>query len=102
MFLNIQTREKIQDIIRRITMNEEITLEERIFVENHAKNSSSIWAWLKMAISLRRHGDLNQEGIKGLIQSLSLDGLEIENDFNPNNDDIYEWFNGAPEWVRRS
>ena len=102
MFLSIHTREKIQDIIRRISTNEEITLKERIFVENHAKNSSSISAWLKRAISLRRHGDQNKKNLNGLIQSLALDGLELENQFNSKNDDIYDWFHGAPKWVRRS
>tara|TARA_Y100000589_G_scaffold292260_1_gene296301 strand:+ start:638 stop:946 length:309 start_codon:yes stop_codon:yes gene_type:complete len=102
MFLSIQTREKIQEIIRRISVNEDITLQERIFVENHAKHSSSIWTWLKRASSLRRHGKQNQESINGLIQSLTLDGLEKENHFNPKNDDIAEWFSGAPDWVRRS
>ena len=102
MLLSIQTREKIQDIMRKISTNEEVTLKERIFVQNHANNSSSIWAWLKRAISLRRHSDQNQEGINGLIQSLALDGLESDNHFNPKNDDIGEWFCGASEWVRRS
>tara|TARA_Y100000589_G_scaffold187940_1_gene177906 strand:+ start:1109 stop:1417 length:309 start_codon:yes stop_codon:yes gene_type:complete len=102
MFLSLQTREKIQEIIKRISTNQEITLQERIFVENHAKNSSSIWTWLRRANSLRRHGEQNQESINGLIQSLGLDGLERENQFNPKNDDIAEWFIGAPDWVRRS
>tara|TARA_B100000212_G_scaffold28320_1_gene18695 strand:- start:176 stop:484 length:309 start_codon:yes stop_codon:yes gene_type:complete len=102
MFLSIQTREKIQDIIRRISIKEEITLQERIFVETYAKNSSTIMASLKRASSLRRHGNQNQKSINGLIQSLALDGLELENQYNPKNDDIYEWFNGAPKWVRRS
>ena len=102
MFLSIQTREKIKEIIRRISLNEKVTLNERIFVENHAKKSSSIWTWLKRANSIRRHGEQKQESINGLIQSLGLDGLEHENHFNPKNDDIAEWFTGAPEWVRRS
>jgi len=102
MFLSIQTREKIQEIIKRISINEKVTLQERIFVENHAKSSSSIFTWLKRANSLRRHGEQNQESINGLIQSLGLDGLDSENQFNPKNDDIAEWFSGAPDWVRRS
>tara|TARA_Y100000589_G_C27049381_1_gene586621 strand:- start:191 stop:499 length:309 start_codon:yes stop_codon:yes gene_type:complete len=102
MFVSIQTREKIQEIIKRIAINEEVTLQERIFIENYAKNSSSIWNWLKKAISLRRHGDQNREEINGLIQTLGLDGLEDENHFDPKNDDIAEWFRGAPDWVRRS
>jgi len=102
MFLSIQAREKIKEIIRRISINEEVTLQERIFVENHARHSSSIWTWLKRASSIRRHGEQNQESINGLIQSLGLDGLERENHFNPKNDDIADWFSGAPDWVRRS
>ena len=57
-------------------------MRERIFVENHAKNSSSIFELLK------RHGD--QESINGVIQFLALDGLEFENQFNSKNNDIYE------------
>ena len=102
MFLSFQTIFKIQEIIKKISINEEITLQERIFVEKHAQNNSSIWTSLKKANSLRRHGKQNQESINGLIQSLGLDGLESENHFNPNNDDIADWFKGSPEWVRRS
>ena len=79
MFLSIHTRENIQDIIKRISINQEITFQERIFVENHTKNSSSILAWLKRSIIQRRHGERNQENICGIIQSLALDGLEPEN-----------------------
>ena len=102
MFLSIHTREKIQEIIKRISLNEKVTLQERIFVNNYAKSSSSIFTWLKRANSLRRNGEQNQESINGLIQTLGLDGLETENEFNPKNDDIAEWFSGAPDWVRRS
>jgi len=102
MFLSIHTREKIQEIIKRISLNEKVTLQERIFVNNYAKSSSSIFTWLKRANSLRRNGEQNQESINGLIQTLGLDGLETENEFNPKNDDIAEWFSGSPDWVRRS
>tara|TARA_Y100001933_G_C18767167_1_gene466571 strand:+ start:315 stop:623 length:309 start_codon:yes stop_codon:yes gene_type:complete len=102
MFLSNQTRIKIQEIIKRISLNEEVTLQERIFVEKHAKNSSSVWTWIKRANSLRRHGKQNPESINGLIQSLGLDGLEKENHFDPKNDDIADWFSGSPDWVRRS
>ena len=102
MFLSNQTRIKIQEIIKRISLNEEVTLQERIFVEKHAKHSSSVWTWIKRANSLRRHGKQNPESINGLIQSLGLDGLEKENHFDPKNDDIADWFSGSPDWVRRS
>ena len=102
MVANHQTRLKIKEVLKRISLNEEVSLQERIYVENHAKHSSTIWKWLKEANSLRRHGKQPQEGINGLIQSLCLDGLENENHFDPKNDDIADWFSGSPEWIRRS
>ena len=102
MFLRNQTSVKIQEIIRRISINKEVSLQERIFVEQYAEHSSSIWTWLKKANSLRRHGKQNQESLNGLIQSLGIDGLENENHFNPENDDIANWFSGSPKWIRRS
>ena len=102
MFLTNQTRQKIKGIISRISNDEKVTLEERIYVEKLAKHNSTIWTWLKKANSLRRYGKQNSDGINGLIQSLGLDGLEVENHFDPKNDDIADWFGGSPDWVRRS
>ena len=102
MFLTNQTRQKIKGIISRISNDEKVSLEERIYVEKLAKHNSTIWTWLKKANSLRRYGKQNSDGINGLIQSLGLDGLEVENHFDPKNDDIADWFCGSPDWVRRS
>ena len=102
MFLSNQKRLKIQEIIKRISLDKEVSLNERIFVEKYAKHSSTVWNWLKKANSLRRNGKQDQESINGLIQSLGLDGLERENHFDPKNDDIADWFSGSPDWVRRS
>ncbi len=102
MFLTNQTRQKIKGIISRISNDEKVSLEERIYVEKLAKHNSTIWTWLKKANSLRRYGKQNSDGINGLIQSLGLDGLEVENHFDPKNDDIADWFGGSPDWVRRS
>ena len=102
MFLTNQTRQKIKGIISRISKDEKVSLEERIYVEKLAKHNSTIWTWLKKANSLRRYGKQNSDGINGLIQSLGLDGLEVENHFDPKNDDIADWFGGSPDWVRRS
>ena len=102
MFLTTQTRLRIKNIISRISNDEQISLEERVYVEKLAKHNSTIWTWLKKANSLRRHGKQNEDGINGLIQSLGLNGLEAENHFDPKNDDIADWFSGSPDWVRRS
>ena len=44
----------------------------------------------------------NEGGIDNLLQSFGIDGLDKENHFNPNEDDISDWFGGAPGWLRRS
>ena len=102
MFLTNKTRLKINDIVNRISENEKVSLEERIYVEKLAKHNSTIWTWLKRANSLRRYGKQNSDGINGLIQNLGLDGLETENHFDPKYDDLADWFGGSPDWVRRS
>ena len=102
MFLTNKTRLKIKDILKRISVDETVSLEERIYVEKFSKHNSTISIWLKKANSLRRYGKQNSEGINGLIQSLGLDGLGTETHFDPKNDDIADWFSGSPDWVRRS
>ena len=102
MLLSNQKRLKIREIIKRISLDKEVSLKERIFVEKYAKHCSKISFWLSKANSIRRHGPQNKDSINGLLQSLGLDGLDRENHFNPNKDDISDWFGGSPEWVKRS
>ena len=102
MLISNQKRLKIQEIIRRISSNEEVSLKERTYVEKYAKHCSLISLWLKKACSIRRHGMQNGSSINGLLQSLGIDSLDRENHFNTNKDDIYDWFRGSPEWIKRS
>ena len=102
MLLSNQKRQRIQGIIKRIAQDKSISLEERIYVEKFAQHNSTISLWLKKANRLRRNGEINDVGVDNLLQSLGLDGLEKENHFNPNEDDISDWFSGAPDWLRRS
>ena len=102
MLLSNQKRLKIQGIVKRIAEDKSISLEERIYVEKFAKHNSTISLWLKKANSFRRDGVKNNRGIDGFLQSFGIDGLDKENHFNPNEDDISDWFGGAPSWLRRS
>ena len=101
MLLSNQKRLKIQRIIKRIVQDKSISLEERIYVEKFAQHNSTISLWLKKANSFRRDG-IKKDGIDNLLQSLGIDGLDKENHFNPNEDDISDWFGGASDWLRRS
>ena len=102
MLLSNKKRLKIHGIIKRIAQDKSISLEERIYVEKFAQYNSTISLWLKKANSFRRNGAKNDGGIENLLQSLGIDGLDKENHFNPNVDDISDWFVGAPDWLRRS
>ena len=102
MLLSNEKRLKIQEIIRRISIDKEVSLKERIYVEKYAKHSSIISLWLRKANSIRRHGLQSQDNINGLLQSLGLDGLDKDNDFDPNKDDISDWFGGSSDWIKRS
>ena len=102
MLLSNQKRLKIQGIIRKIAHDKSISLEERIYVEKFAQHSSTISLWLKKANSFRRNGLKSDGGIDSLLQSFGINGLDKENHFNPIEDDISDWFGGAPDWLRRS
>ena len=102
MLLSNQKRLKIQEIIKRISIDKEVSLKERIYVEKYAKHSSIISLWLKKANSIRRHGIQSEDSINGLLQSLGIDGLDKDNDFNPYKDDISDWFGDSPDWLKRS
>ena len=102
MLLSSQKRLKIQEIIKRISLDKEVSLKERIYIEKYAKHSPQISLWLKKANSIRRHGIQSEGGINDLLQSLGIDGLDKENHFDPNKDDISDWFGGAPDWIKRS
>ena len=52
MFLTNNARLKIKDIVKRISIDKPVSLEERIYVEKFAKHNSTIWTWLKKANSL--------------------------------------------------
>ena len=63
MFLTNKTRLKIRNILKRISLDEPVALEERIYVEKFAKHNSTIWTCLKKANSLRRYGKKKTDGI---------------------------------------
>ena len=102
MLISNEKRSRIKEIIKRISLDKEVSLKERIYVEKYAKHSSVISLWLKKANSIRRHGVLKQDSINGLLQSLGIDGLDEENHFDPNKDDISDWFGDSSDWIKRS
>ena len=60
MFLTNKTRLKIKDIVKRISLDEPVALEERIYVEKFAKHNSTIWTCLLYTSPSPRDDELSR------------------------------------------
>ena len=100
--LTTKTRLKLQDILTRLSKNEVVSLDERILVQKYADRNSTVWHWLRKARSIQANGNQEQSSMGGFMQQMNLPGQTSEDHFNGSQDDIGEWFQGSPQWVRRS
>ena len=99
--LTTSSRIRIQKILSRIATGNLVTLEERIYINKHAEKNQNVSCWLRKALlSQRKEGTSNQ--IDKLLHGLDLCSEEPHSAFNPDQDDLGEWFSGAPSWIRRS
>ena len=99
--LTTSSRLRIQEILTRLSMGNQVTLEERIYINKYATKNQHVSSWLRKASRIQR-----KEPIKNHIDEL-LTGLDLGSDepnsiYNPDQDDLGEWFSGAPSWIRRS
>ena len=97
-----KTRLKLQDILTRLSKNEVVSLDERILVQKYADRNSTVWHWLRKARSIQAQGHLDQQSVGGFMQQMNLPGQSTEDHFNGSQDDLGDWFQGSPQWVRRS
>ena len=99
--LTTTSRLRIQEILTRLSIGKQVTLEERIYINKYATRNQNVSSWLRKASRIQR-----KEKIKNHIDEL-LNGLDLSADephvtYNPDHDDLGEWFSGAPSWIRRS
>ena len=99
--LTTSSRLRIQDILTRIAIGKEVTLEERIYINKYATKNQNVSSWLRKAIRLQRNNPISNP-IDELLNELDLSSDEPHSTFNPDQDDLGEWFSGAPSWIRRS
>ena len=99
--LTTSARIRIQEILTRIAKGNEVTLEERIYINKYASRNQNVSAWLRKASYLQRNKH-NSNPIDELINGLDLCSSDPHSTYNPDQDDIGEWFSGAPSWIRRS
>tara|TARA_Y100001968_G_C19214970_1_gene646707 strand:+ start:464 stop:766 length:303 start_codon:yes stop_codon:yes gene_type:complete len=99
--LTTSTRVRIQEILTRISTGNEVTLKERIYLNKYASRDQNVSAWLRKASHLQRN-KLQSHPIDKLINGLDLCSSDPNSTYNPDQDDLGEWFSGAPTWIRRS
>ncbi len=99
--LKASTRIRIQDILTRIALGNRVTLEERIYINKYASDNQNVSSWLRKAKRVQRNKNSANQ-IDKLLNGMDLCSSEPHSAYNPNLDDLGEWFSGAPSWIRRS
>ena len=99
--LNTTSRLRIQEILTRLSMGKQVTLEERIYINKYATNNQDVSIWLRRASRIQRKEQIRNH-IDELLNALDLNSDEPHVTYDPDHDDLGEWFSGAPSWIRRS
>ena len=99
--LSTSTRLRIKEILNRLSRGDEVTLEERIYINKYATKNQNVSTWLRKATRIQRINNISNP-IDQLLNELDLSSGEPDSTFNPDQDDLGEWFSGAPHWIRRS
>ena len=99
--LTTSSRLRIQEILNRLARGNEVTLEERIYINKFATKNQNVSSWLRRASRIQRNKDISNP-IDELLNGLDLCSDEAHSAYNSDHDDLGEWFSGAPSWIRRS
>ena len=99
--LTTSARIRIQEILSRLAMGDRVTLEERIYINKYATKNQNVSTWLRKASRIQRNKHKSNP-IDELLNGLDLCSEEPLSTYNPDQDDLGEWFSGAPSWIRRS
>ena len=99
--LTTSARIRIQQILTRLSKGNKVTLEERIYIKKYASRNQNVSAWLRKALHIQRKS-INSNPIDELLNGLDLCSSDPHSTYNPDQDDLGEWFSGAPSWIRRS
>ena len=99
--LTTSTRLRIQEILIRLSRGNQVTLEERIYINKYATKNQNVSSWLRKASRIQRNQAISNP-IDELLDGLDLSSDEPHSTFNPDREDLGEWFSGSPSWIRRS
>ena len=99
--LTTSSRLRIQEILTRLSKGNQVTLQERIYINKYANKNQNVSSWLRKASLIQRKKPTSNQ-IDELLNGLDLSSDEPHSTYNPDRDDLGEWFSGAPSWIRRS
>ncbi len=99
--LSTSTRLRLQGILVRLSKGKQVTLEERVFVHKFADRDQTVSSWLKRANRLQQSKQPT-DSIENLLDDLDLGFSDPHSTYHPEEDDLGEWFGGAPSWLGRS
>ena len=99
--LSTTSRLRIQEILSRLAKGNTVTLEERIYINKFATKHQNVSTWLRQASRIQQNKQFS-DPIDELLNGLDLCSDEPNSKYNPDQDDLGEWFSGAPSWIRRS
>tara|TARA_Y100001968_G_C19242138_1_gene659998 strand:- start:215 stop:469 length:255 start_codon:yes stop_codon:yes gene_type:complete len=84
-----------------MSQGNKVTLEERIYITKYAAKNQNVSSWLRKASRIQRNTSVTNS-MDELLNGLDLSSGEPNSTYNPDRDDLGEWFSGAPSWIRRS
>ena len=99
--LTTSSRLRIQEILTRLSFGKQVTLAERIYINKYATKNQNVSSWLRKASLIQRNQPVSDQ-IDELLNGLDLCSDEPHSTYNPDQDDLGEWFTGAPTWIKRS
>ncbi len=99
--LSSDSRLQLERILKRIASGKEVSLGERIYVDKFADQNQTVSNWLKRARRLQQQGGSHND-IDHLLTALDIGSADPNANYNPKEDDLGDWFGGAPSWLVRS
>ena len=98
--LSTTTRLKIQEILDRLAKGAEVSFEERVYLRKFADRDQSVSSWLNRAKRVQQNS-VALDSLESLLNDLDIASNEPDSNFKPE-DDLGDWFSGAPSWLGRS
>ena len=101
--LSNKDRQKITEILDRIEYNQEVSLNEMIFVEKYAKANRHVYEMLKIARRRSIQGIPDQNSLDGLLDKMNLGDPDPANHITGpmSVDELADFFHNDNDHMRR-